>query len=143
MGDPRLEALAPLVGTWTVEASVAPGVPARTTFEWILDGRYLLQRAEVEHPQAPDLHAVIAPDAQGDGYTQHYFDSRGVVRLYAMTLRDGEWTLLRESADFSPLEFAQRFVGRIDRDVIQGRWAIARDGGDFELDFELRYTRRS
>jgi len=34
---------------------------------------------------------VIGPDA-GDGYTQHYFDSRGIARLYAMTFdgRDRE-----------------------------------------------------
>jgi hypothetical protein len=145
MGDAQsqVRALEPLVGEWTVEASIAPGVPARTTFAWMLGGRYLLQRAEVELPEAPDLHAVVVPHADGETYTQHYFDSRGVVRLYAMTLRDGEWTLVRERADFSPLDFAQRFTGRIEGDVIDGRWEMARDGGDWALDFELRYTRRS
>jgi hypothetical protein len=37
--------------------------------------------------------------------------SRGVVRIYAMTFDDGVWILRRESADFTPLAFAQRFVG--------------------------------
>ena len=45
---------------------------------------------------------MIGPDA-GDGYTQHYFDSRGIARLYAMTFdgRDRE-------LDF---EFAYQQVG--------------------------------
>jgi hypothetical protein len=108
--------LAPLVGEWEVRAMIpgaAPtGVRGRTVFEWILGGRFLLQRSGADHPDAPDGFSVIAPD--GDGFRQHYFDSRGVVRLYAMTLQDGRWTLLREAADFSPLHFTQRYVGAFE-----------------------------
>ena len=48
----------------------------------------------------------------------------GVARLYAMTLDAGTWTLLRESPDFSPLDFAQRFTGTFsdDGDTIRGTW---------------------
>jgi hypothetical protein len=42
---------------------------------------------------------------------QHYFDSRGVARLYEMTFSGGVWNLLRNSSDFTPLEFSQRFSG--------------------------------
>ena len=112
-----------------------------TVFEWILGGRFLLQRSGTDHPDAPDAFSVNAPD--GDGLRQHYFDSRGVVRLYAMTVQDGRWTLLRESADFSPLDFRQRYVGAFGDGgkTIRGRWETAQPGEDWQLDFELVHTR--
>lgn len=39
---------------------------------------------------------IIAYDNETDSYTQHYFDSRGVVRIYKMGLRASAWTLLRQ-----------------------------------------------
>jgi predicted lactoylglutathione lyase len=87
---------------------------------------------------------VIAPDARRPGaYLQHYFDSRGVVRLYEMTLDGDLWTLSRTTADFSPLELAQRFTGRFSADggTITGRWENSPDGADWRLDFRLTYRR--
>ena len=146
--DAAMEHLAPFVGEWSVEAAFPDAGPSpirgRTTFERMLDGRYLLQRAAVAHPDAPDVHAVIAANAAGAGYTQHYFDSRGVVRVYAMTFEDGVWQLERLSPDFSPLDFAQRFTGRFveDDSTIDGRWETSLDGGaTWRLDFGLTYTR--
>ena len=109
-----LEALDVFVGEWEVEASFDPDPdfgPARASFEWALDRTFLLQRSQVPHPEAPDSLSVIAADPESGAYTQHYFDSRGVVRVYEMTLADGAWTLLRTAADFSPLPFAQRYTG--------------------------------
>ncbi len=102
-----------------------------------------MQRWEVQLPAAPDGIAIIGPDRDGDGYLQHYFDSRGVARLYEMTFGDGVWTLRRDSPDFSPLDFSQRFTGEFsdDGNTIAGRWEIAKGGPNFELDFELTYTR--
>lgn len=141
------ERLGILVGEWEVEAEF-PGqtVPAgRSVFEWALDGTFLVQRNEIPVPEAPDSMAIIAVDPETGTYTQHYFDSRGVVRLYAMTFADGVWELLREEADFSPLSFRQRFIGRVseDGDVIRGGWEMAKDGAAaWEKDFELTYRRR-
>ena len=57
--------------------------------------RFVEQRSSLPVEGAPDGLMIIAPAAGGDGFTQHYFDSRGVVRLYAMTF-DGrephQWT---------------------------------------------------
>ena len=55
----------------------------------------------------------MSADPGTGAYTQHYYDSRGVVRLYAMTFSDGLWALTRESPDFSPLDFQQRFTGTL------------------------------
>ena len=131
--------LQPFVGEWTIEASLAPDARGRAVFEWALGGAYLLERSEAPDP-APDGICVIA--AQGDGYMQHYFDSRGVTRLYSMTFDGREWTLLREQADFSPLDFSQRWVATFSDDGsrIDGRWEIDHGGG-YEVDFEMSYIR--
>ena len=93
-------------------------------------------------PEAPDGLWVTGPDA-GDGYTQHYFDSRGIARICAMTFDGRDWTLERHSSDFSPLAFHQRWVGAFsaDGDSIRGRWETSPDGRDWEVDFELVYER--
>jgi hypothetical protein len=142
-----MQRLAPFVGEWSLEA-VSPvwaptGVAGRTVFEWTLGGQYLLQRASADHPDAPDGLMIIGPGAGGEGFTQHYFDSRGVTRLYAMRFAAGRWELLREAPDFSPLDFSQRFTGDFTDGggSIDGRWETLTDGGAWELDFELHYTR--
>jgi hypothetical protein len=84
--------------------------------------------------------SVIAAD--GDDFTQHYFDSRGVVRIYAMTFNGSTWTLTREQPDFSDFNFAQRYVGEFSGNRIDGRWEIKEPGdADYRLDFELSYER--
>jgi hypothetical protein len=136
-----LERLEPFVGVWT---ETVPGVPAgRMTFAWELDRRFLLQRSEIDDPAFPDSLCVIAAKADGDGFTQHYFDSRGVVRVYAMTVVEGIWTLVRAQPDFTPLSFSQRFVGRFARDggAIHGAWESSTDGVVFEHDFDVTYTK--
>jgi hypothetical protein len=104
----RLDAFA---GTWSLEA-VFPNNPGEvlrgghSEVEWLKDGQLLVQRTATPAPQAPDSIATIALDSATGDYTQHYSDSRGVVRLYVMTFNEGAWMLLRESADFSPLDFS-------------------------------------
>jgi hypothetical protein len=139
-----LERLEPFVGEWEVEVAFdfAPEAGRGwTTFEWDLGGQFLLQRSGADHPDAPDGLCIIAVD--GDAYTQHYFDSRGVVRVYAMTFDGTTWTLVRDAPDFTPLDFAQRFTGTFaDADTIEGRWEIAKDGTTWERDFDLVYRRK-
>jgi hypothetical protein len=142
----RLTPLAPLLGDWTVEATWPPGSPmegvaaaATTTFAWTLGGAFLLQRAHVDLPEAPDVHALIGPSPTGDGFLQHYFDSRGVVRLYEMTFDGRLWRLER----YPPApDFAQRFRGELSADgaTITGAWEIQEDAG-FAHDFALTYRR--
>ncbi|MCD7438355.1 DUF1579 domain-containing protein [Streptomyces lincolnensis] len=141
-----LERLDVLVGEWVVEAGFPgqPAVEARSVFDWTLDGRFLVQRTEVPLPEAPDSMAIIATDPETGAYTQHYFDTRGVARLYSMTFADGVWRLLRETPDFSPLSFRQRFTGRLgaDGDTIEGAWELSKDSSaDWEHDFALTYRR--
>ncbi len=133
-----------LVGEWTQEVS-GHGDPTGTIiFEWTLEGRYLTQRSTLPAP-FPDSLALIEYDEDAGEFRQHYFDSRGVTRVYRMTLAGSEWTLERTEPDFSELAFAQRFVGTIADDgrSVDGRWEQSHDGGvTWELDFGLRFERR-
>jgi hypothetical protein len=141
-----LDRLEVFVGRWSLSSPMFGGGPeVFSTFGWELGRRFLAQRTEIpQPPEAPDSLAIIAPDADGAGYTQHYFDSRGVVRLYAMTFDGREWTLSRETADFSELPFKQRWTSTVSDDgsTIEGRWERT-DGpdGDWMVDFELTYRR--
>ena len=140
-----LERLDPFIGTWEIDASFPhlPDAGAHSVFEWALDGRFLVQRTEISIPEAPNTMSMIGADPAGEGFTQHYFDSRGVIRVYAMTFDDGVWTLLRNSPDFSDLSFWQRYTGTFgaDGDTISGRWEMSHDEGATEKDFDLGYKR--
>ena len=149
-GDPpTLEALEPFIGQWDLEPRFSFPVPddvtGRVVFEWMPGRTFLVERWEVSLPEAPDGIAIIGPKEGGDAYLQHYFDSRGVARVYQMGFADGVWTLSRTTADFSPLDFSQRYAGRFSDDGtrIEGAWDICHDGETWEKDFDLTYHRVS
>jgi len=141
--------LAKLVGEWSMRPEF-PNLPpveadARVRFEWMAGERFLVQRWEIPSvPEAPDGIAIIGPDPEREGgFLQHYFDTRGVARVYRMSLEDGVWTLWREAPDFSPLDFKQRYTGMMSADgaSITGAWEICHDGETWEKDFDLTYAR--
>jgi hypothetical protein len=143
--SPALAALDVLVGGWTVRPTPPPSwgvtgpLEGTATFEWALGGAYLLWTSHAPDP-IPDSISLLAPE--GEGYRQHYYDSRGVTRLFRMTLVENVWTLLRTEPDFSPLDFAQRFVAEIGPTTIDGRWEQSHDGGrTWDLDFAIAYVR--
>ena len=137
-----LAALEVLVGEWTAEA-VDPrsGEPIRGTMtvEWLEGGGYLVQRTTLENPVFPRTLAMIGPDRAGR-IVQHYFDSRGVARIYDISLEDGVLTLSRDDEDM-----AQRFTGRFSDDgsAIEGAWERTGDDRAWIHDFDLTYRRKA
>ncbi len=150
-----IERLAPLIGEWRMQAvfqgaaaspeSVEAQDAAWTAFEWLPGRKFVVQRWEVRDPAAPDGIAIIGWDEGRGTFVQHYFDARGVARLYEMSFAGGVWTLSRTAPDFSPLAFAQRYTGTFSDDgrTISGIWESSGDGSRWELDFELSYNRAS
>ena len=139
-----------LVGEWAMKPRFDHLPPveghAQVVFEWMPGEQFLVERWTVPIPEAPDGIAVIGPDPDTEGQClQHYFDTRGVARIYKMTLAGNVWSLWRDEPDFSPLDFRQRFTGTISEDgsTIAGAWEICHDGTTWENDFELTYTRVS
>jgi hypothetical protein len=144
-----LEALEPLVGEWTILSAFDDTPPvdigARVTFEWLPGKQFLIQRWQVPIPEAPDGIAIIGPDPDREGdYLQHYFDTRGVARVYRMSFEGGVWRLWRDEADFSALDFRQRYAGALSDDgrSIHGSWEICHDGTTWQHDFDLTYEKR-
>jgi hypothetical protein len=139
-----IAALDILVGEWTMTASFDPDPAdaprASTNFEWLAGKRFLVQRWEVDHPDAPDGIAIIGMDDAGAGYLQRYFDSRGIARVYEMTFAGNVWTLERHA---DAPDFSQRFTGTFsdDGNTIAGRWESSADGSNWQPDFDLTYSR--
>jgi len=147
---PTVAELAPLIGTWRMDAVFPDGrqgppedTRARTVFEYGPESQFVIQRWEVPHPAAPDGIAIIIADRERNALLQHYFDSRGVVRLYEMSFAAGIWTLERTKADFSPLDFSQRWEAELTDagGTIRGRWLDRAADGSWSEDFALTYTR--
>jgi hypothetical protein len=69
----------------------------------------------------------------------HYFDSRGVFRVYRASLDEGVWRLWRDAPAFS-----QRFVGMFSDggDAIFGQWQMCEDDINWSDDLEITYRRR-
>jgi hypothetical protein len=132
-----------LIGRWSAEAAFV-GTPAGTaTIEWALDHQFLVWRVTIPDPNFPDSLSIISVNSDGETYTQHYFDARGVARIYKMTLEAGTWTLLRDQPDFTPLEFSQRFTATIAAggETITGAWESAGAEGGWRKDFDLVYRK--
>jgi hypothetical protein len=119
--DVSPDALAVFVGELRIRAAFEnlphAEIGARVSFEWLPGERFLIERWEIPGPQAPDGIAIIGAGPKSEGrYLQHYFDSRGVARVYKMSVEDGVWKLWRDEPDFSPLDFSQRFTGSFSAD---------------------------
>ena len=136
----QLELLGALAGTWTTEGShpLLPGADIRgqATFEWLDGERFLISRSHYDHPEIPD---AIAVTGVVDGrLSTNYFDSRGVHRIYSVSMTAGTWRFWRDDADF-----AQRFTGTFSDDggTITGRGQLSRDGATWDDDLALTYRR--
>lgn len=133
------------VGTWNTQItsmSFDPDpsavVSGRTTFDWLEGGGFLTQHSEVSDIRFPRGVAILGPDDSAETYGMLYFDSRGVSRIYQMSLQGNVWKVWRDFPGFS-----QRFTGTFseDRNIITARWEKSSDGSNWELDFQLTYTR--
>lgn len=145
MSNPALERLHVLVGEWNIEitsmsfqADKTAVVRGRTSFEWTESGAFLMQHSEIPNSDFPRTTSVIGPDDTVETYCMLYFDSRGVSRIYQMSLSGNVWKLWRDFPGFS-----QRFIAtfRDDRNVINTRWEKSSNGSNWELDFIETYTR--
>lgn len=139
--DQALEQLNALVGVWTMSAGPPEGPPwpggGTVAFEWLEGRRWLIERWRIDMPEAPDGVAIIGAGDEPGSFRQHYFDSRGVHRVYEMTLADGVWRMWRDATDPFPQRFTGTFVGD---DEIAGRWE-KEEGDGWSVDFDLTYRR--
>jgi hypothetical protein len=153
--SPLLKPLERLAGSWTTEAThpAMPGVVVHGTVvvEWLEGKQFLLHRARTDHADFPDALSVIGDDEQDradDGaptrdhreprLSMHYFDSRGVFRLYQVSADEQAWRFWRDSPGFS-----QRFTGTFtdDGDTIVGVSQLRKDDDRWNDDLKITYRR--
>ena len=154
----RLDRLDRLVGTWSTDAThpEVPGVVVHGTvvIEWLEGERFLIHRARTDHPDFPDSISIIGfterdrvdnqPDSDPAVATEspmsmHYFDSRGVFRVFDVSIDDEAWRLWRDAPGFS-----QKFIGTFadGGDTIAGRWQLCLDDIHWNDDLQIAYRRR-
>jgi hypothetical protein len=155
--EPALESFDRFVGSWTTEVThpSLPGVVVHGTadIEWLEGERFLIQRARNEHPDFPDSISIIGfteqdrvDDETGSvesavaesPLSMHYFDSRGVFRVYQASADDEALRLWRDAPGFS-----QRFTGTFsdEGDTILGTWQLQTDDVHWEDDLRITYRR--
>ena len=128
-----------LVGTWTTEAvhRLLPDVVVRgeTVVEWLEGRKFLIVRARNDHPDFPDSISIIGDT---DGMCMHYFDSRGVYRIYRTELTENGWQIARDVPGFS-----QHFTGTFEDggNTISGLWKLSEDDETWADDLTITYRR--
>jgi hypothetical protein len=153
-----MEKLARLIGTWETEAThpAMPGVVVHGTavVEWLEGERFLIHRARCDHPDFPDALSIIgvtewdrvedgarrapAADEEKSRLRMHYYDSRGVFRVYDAGIDDTAWRWWRDAEGFS-----QRFTGTFQDggDTIDGRSQLM-EADTWKDDLAIVYRRR-
>jgi len=142
--EPGLQKWQRLIGRWEIEGAhpMLPGEAIRgtSTFEWLEGRRFVIWRSRHLHPEIPDAITIIGvTDGQ---LSMHYFDERGVYRVYAASLDHATWRFWRDAP--AP-DLSQRFTGTFGEDgnTISGRGQLSRDGHAWEDDLALDYRRVS
>jgi hypothetical protein len=153
--EPALEQLDRLVGTWSTEAThpalAGVVVHGSVQIEWLEGKRFLIHRARTDHPDFPDSISVIgftdqdraeaAPATEPAKKMQlrmHYFDSRGVFRVYEAGVDDRALRFWRSAPGFS-----QRYTGTFadGGSTIQGLWQACEDDVRWADDLQITYRR--
>jgi hypothetical protein len=133
-----------LIGEWTVElthpAFEGTVIRGGTTYEWLQGGRFVIQRAQNEHPDFPDSLSVIGVMEGDSDLSMQYFDSRGVHRVYAVAFDGNELTLERDEPGF-----AQRLTARLSDDgsTLAGVWQLNEDDQGYRDDLAFTFRRAS
>jgi hypothetical protein len=142
--NPRLQALAILVGEWTT-VGTHPLLPGKTfhghaTFSWLESGAFLLYRSHIDEPEIPDGVAILGTDDATDAGAMLYFDVRNVSREYRWSMSGNVFTWSRDESGFS-----QRMVLTVAEDgqSMEAKGQMSRNGQPWEPDLQLTYSRAS
>lgn len=132
-----------LIGTWSTEGS-HPYIPGkalhgRSTFEWVCGGAFILWRSQIiDDERFPDAVAVFGGDDEISQYFMLYFDERDVSRKYDVSFENNVLRWQRNAHGLS-----QRMLLTIaeDRNTIASNGEMSRNGGAWEPDLQLTYSR--
>jgi hypothetical protein len=113
-------------------SAMSEPVTGRQRYERVLDGAFVLQHWTYYHPDFPDAMALLSDDRY------HYFDVRGITRVFELEVDDAGWSMIRLDEDFSQRSTA-RFRGP---DVMESTGEMSHDNGvTWQPDFTMTYQR--
>src|SRR3954447_12019435 len=122
-----------LLGSWDVSmrhVAMPEPVAIRHHFERVLSDAFVMLRSTCDHPDFPDAIALL------DESRYHYFDVRGVTRIFDFHVDDAGWSMIRRDPDFWQRS-AVRFVGA---DAMDGTGENSHDGGvTWQHDYAISY----
>jgi len=137
--DPALDRLDALVGVWDVEAThpkLEGVIRGTSTVEWLPGRLFLVDRSEMAAGAFPTSISNIGGGSTPGTWPMHYFDSRGVMRVYEVTADGGAIRISRHVPDFPQrLTLTSEDGGRTV--VVQGE---VNEGGRWVPD--ARFVRR-
>ena len=142
----------PLIGDWHGEGELSTDPPVNLSAEVSIErlGEFVLLRSLGQPAEFPDSISIIGGAPDGDPQPMHYFDSRGVKRLFMTVVEGSTWRIWRAPGEAwngpDGPGFNQRFIGQLSADGtrIDGRWerGLGENGDRWEIDFPITYVRR-
>jgi hypothetical protein len=92
-----MEDFEPLIGEWQGEGEIPIEPPMKISVEATLErlGEFVVFRSVGEPADVPDSVSIIGGAPVGEPQPMHYFDSRGVERLFMMALEGSTWMIWR------------------------------------------------
>src|SRR5205814_928964 len=139
-----------LVGRWTTEATHRglPGaiIPGSSEIEWLEGERFLIYRSSYDHPAIPDSISIIGDT---DGLRMHYFDTRGVHRIFNVTVTSKGWDMAMDrqasAGSFASPDapFSQRITYTFEDEdrTMSGKAMLSYDNVRWDDDLEITYRR--
>jgi hypothetical protein len=122
-----------LLGTWEItmhHSDMSEPVTGRQRYEPVLEGAFVLQHWTYDHPDFPDAMALLSQDRY------HYFDVRGITRVFDFDVDDTGWSMIHLDEDLSQRQTA-RFRGP---DIIESTGERSLDTGvTWQPDFTMTY----
>ncbi len=138
----------PLMGEWHGEGEIPMEPPMKISQE--AKGEFIVFSSAGEPAAVPESLSIIGGGPYGEPQPMHYFDARGVKRLFMMALEGSTWKIWRAPGEdwngpHGP-GFNQRFIGEISADgkTIAGRWerGMGDAGDEWRIDFPINYVRK-
>jgi hypothetical protein len=142
----------PLIGEWHGAGEIPIKPPMMISEEAKIErlGAFIVFSTKGEPAELPDSIAIIGGGPAGEPRPMHYFDSRGVKRMFVTAVVGSAWTIWRAPGeDWNGPDgpgFNQRFMGEISGDgqTIDGRWerGMGAAGDQWQIDFPITYSRK-
>jgi len=119
----------------------APAAPRHhhgwATFEWLEGKRFLVWWSDNPPGTVPRALAVIGSGETPGVWPMHYFDERGVMRVYQVSMDSGVWRMWRDHPGFS-----QRLSGVFENGGRTLRVSTELNQGEgWKPDLEMTYRR--